>query len=160
MKQIPNYPNYYLTENGEVISKRTKREKKLTQHLDKFGYLRVGLMTPDNKCKTERIHRLMMETYGNPPPDDMIDPTVDHINGNKLDNRIKNLQWLSNRDNSYKGIKDTIKTYILELPTGELITVTNLNRWCKEYNINPSSIRKAYRLNHKYKGYRIIKKID
>lgn len=160
MKQILRYPDYYITENAEIISKRCKKEKKKTTYIDKMGYFSVGLMSPDNKCKTERIHRLMIETYGNPPPDNMIDPTVDHVNGNKLDNKIDNLQWLSNKDNAYKAAQDSFKTYILETPESELITVTNLNRWCKEYNMNPSSIRKTYKYNHKYKGYRIIKKID
>ena len=158
MKQILRYPDYYITENAEIISKRCKKEKKLSQYIDKMGYFSVGLRSPNNKCKTERIHRLMIETYCNPPPDDMIDPTVDHVNGNKLDNRVNNLQWLSNRDNAYKHGKKYEKTYTIQNRNGEIIVIKNLNRWCKENNISNKNMRATYDNNFYCQGYKIVEK--
>ena len=160
MKKIKDCPDYYITENGEVISKRTKKEKKLSLNADMFGYYKVVLITQEGKKKTERIHRLMMETYGNPPPDDMKDPTVDHINGDKLDNRIDNLQWLSNKDNAHKAAKDSMKTYTIEHKNGDKFVIENLNKWCRDNNLIPATLRRTYRLGWWHKDYRIIARQD
>jgi hypothetical protein len=160
MKQIKDYPDYYITENGEVISKRTKKEKKLCPGVDMFGYYRISLMSKEGKTKTLRIHRLVMETYGNPPPDDMKDPTVDHINGDKLDNRIDNLQWLSNKDNAYKSKKDKIKTYMIEDMNGDKFIIKNLKKWCKDNNLNRRNMSSTYTKKYYCKGYRIIEKMQ
>ncbi len=158
MKQLKDFPDYYITENAEIISKRTKNEKKLTPHIDNFGYLRVGLQTPEGKCKTERIHRLMILTYGEHPPKSMKNPTVDHINGNKLDNRINNLQWLSNENNAYKSAKNRICKYKIESKTGEIFIVENLNNWCRENNLDSHSLRRSYHTGWWHKNYKIIEK--
>ena len=160
MKQLKNFPDYYITENAEIISRRTKNEKKLTPHVDKFGYLSIGLQTLEGKCKTERIHRLMILTYGEHPPKSMKNPTVDHINGNKLDNRINNLQCLSNEDNAYKSAKDRISKYTIENKNGEIFVIKNLNNWCRENNLDSHCLRRSYNKGWWHKNYKIIEKQD
>jgi hypothetical protein len=158
MKVIAGHPNYYITTSGEIISKRTKKEKILKPHIDKFGYYRVGLMVSNTKSKTLRVHRLMMDTYGNPPPTDMVNPTVDHINGNKLDNRIENLQWLSNEENSFKASHP--KIYLIEDKNGELIIVQNMKKWCRDNNLTYSNMLATYTHNFYHRGYKIASKFD
>ena len=55
------------------------------------------------RCVTrdKKIHQIVMELYGAPCPDPSY--VIDHINGNKTDNRVENLQWVSQRDNVRKG---------------------------------------------------------
>lgn len=158
MKQLKRFPDYYITKDAEIISKRTNNQKKLSQNIDKFGYLRIGLRTPEGKTKVERIHRLMIETYGKEPPKDMKNPTVDHINGDKLDNRIDNLQWLSNEDNAYKSAKDSIKTYTLQTKSGVIFVVENLTEWCRENNLDRCSLLRSYTKGWWCKDYKIISK--
>jgi len=160
MKQLKRFPDYYITEDAEIISKRTKNQKKLNPHVDHYGYLRITLCTPKNKQKSESIHRLMIETYGKEPPKDMKNPTVDHINSNKLDNRIDNLQWLSNGDNAYKSAKGRIKSYKIQDKSGEIFIIENITKWCKENNLDRCCLLRSYNKGWWHKNYKIISKQD
>ena len=52
-------------------------------------------------ARDKKIHQIVMELYGPPCPDPSY--VIDHINGDKTDNRVENLQWVSQRDNVRKG---------------------------------------------------------
>lgn len=98
-----NYKNikhnaYEIDENGNVWSNLT--QKFLRACKDKDGYLKVRLRTNDNKASVLRIATLVLYTYGGPPPDNIIDPTVNHIDSNILNNNISNLEWLGRGENS------------------------------------------------------------
>ena len=88
MKDIPGFEGLYaVTSCGRVWSHQSKIF--LTPREDKDGYLRVGL-TKNGKQYTRFIHRLVAETYL-PNPSNL--PLINHINENKQDNRLSNLEW-------------------------------------------------------------------
>lgn len=92
--QIKDYPEYYVTDNGDVYSRNyrnTGRIKKMTPAKRPDGYLRIVL-----KNKGYYIHRLVAEAFI-PNPDNKLQ--VNHKNGNKTDNRVENLEWLSRSEN-------------------------------------------------------------
>lgn len=86
---IPSYPNYQVTIDGKV--KNIKTNRYLKPSLNTKGYQFITLCN-NGKRKQKTIHRLMgdffLENFYNYP-------TIDHINRNKLDNRLKNLRWAS-----------------------------------------------------------------
>jgi len=84
MKQYKNTP-YFITENGEVF----RDGRKLKLNSNNAGY--VSVLLSNGKIRTRKtIHRLVAETYL-PNPKNL--RQVNHKNGNKLDNRISNLEW-------------------------------------------------------------------
>jgi len=89
---------YLISTDGNVWSKRSN--KMLKPNTDKYGY-EYFVFCVDGKRKTVKKHRLIAETFI-PNPENK--PTVDHINCNKKDNRICNLRWATNKEQSNNPI--------------------------------------------------------
>lgn len=99
---IKEFPNYMVSEWGEVWSKRRKGTKgrllKPGKHMD--GYPQVA---PD--LHTIAIHRLVAQAFIENP---QMLPCVHHIDHNKTNNCAWNLEWVTNRQNLfYSGIAKT-----------------------------------------------------
>lgn len=90
MKTIPGFPNYTIDINGVVMG---AAEKKQTQ--GKNGYKYVTLYA-NNVGKKLYIHRLMAELY---IPNPKNKRTVNHIDGNKHNNALSNLEWHTDSEN-------------------------------------------------------------
>lgn len=74
---------------------RTYPEKILICHKDLKGYYRTNLAL-NGRNTTVKIHRLVAQAFI-PNPENK--PQVNHINGNKKDNRVENLEWTTNNEN-------------------------------------------------------------
>lgn len=70
------------------------------------GYIRVTLCN-EEYCKPFKIHRLVAEHFI-PNPENK--PQVNHINGDKTDNRVDNLEWCTNGENQLHAYKLGLKT--------------------------------------------------
>ena len=90
---IAEYPNYSINEFGEV--KSIYVSKKLKPRTAGRGYYCYQLRN-ENGVKNEYIHRLVAKTFI-PNPENL--PQVDHIDGDKSNNHVSNLRWVSGYDN-------------------------------------------------------------
>jgi hypothetical protein len=94
---IPNFPNYKISPEGNVLSLNYSGGK--SSRILKFGtsrdYLNVTLYK-DKKPITVKPHRLVAALFCNNPDNKA---EVNHIDGNKLNNNYKNLEWVSSSEN-------------------------------------------------------------
>lgn len=100
-KAIPGYDGYEVSNLGNVKSLKFNSEKILKPNVSYSGYLYLNLRT-NNKTKAFRIHQLVVMAFLNHIPNGKMDLVVDHINDVKTDNRLENLQVVSQRENCKK----------------------------------------------------------
>ena len=93
-----SYSNFEINELGDVRNISTNHIYK--KSISKQGYYFVSLpMGERGKVKYIRVHKAVAETFL-PNPDNL--PYVDHIDENKLNCCLDNLQWISAKDNTNK----------------------------------------------------------
>lgn len=95
---------YSVSNMGNVKTKNwrnTKKEAVLKPAKDKKGYLRVGLCINGNS-KTFKVHRLVASAFISNP---LNKPQVNHKDGNKSNNSIYNLEWVTCSENQIHAIK-------------------------------------------------------
>ena len=101
-KDIEGFEGYQVSMKGRIRSLKGKEPKILKFGSGTGGYLKVDLRK-DNKTYTKRVHKLVAETFI-PNPEGKTE--VNHINGDKTDNRYFNLEWVSRSEN----IKHAVNT--------------------------------------------------
>ena len=98
---IKGYEGLYgISPDGRVFG--YKRKKFLTPRTIGRGYQGVSL-SKDGKTKQFLIHRLVAETYISNPNGL---PQVNHINEDKTDNRVENLEWTTAKENDNHGTRN------------------------------------------------------
>lgn len=99
-KEIPGLNGrYFISKTGDVLSLVYGYPKLLSPGKTGHGYLAVRLAIEQGKNKTFMVHRLVVMAYilkSDKWPENMV---TDHINGNKTDNRVENLELVTGQQN-------------------------------------------------------------
>lgn len=97
-RPISNFPNYEVSNLGNVRNKKRGNVLKPRVIVKKYGYkvYDVSITHTDGKQKHGRIHRLVAEAFI-PNPENLLE--IDHIDQNSLNNRVDNLRWVTRTEN-------------------------------------------------------------
>ena len=100
-KNIEGFEKYQISNYGNVKSFCMGKEKILKQKISKFGYHRVTL-SKNNKKHYKLISRLVgfafIENINNYPD-------INHIDANKSNNKVDNLEWCTKKQNTMHYVK-------------------------------------------------------
>lgn len=96
--------NYYITEDGRCYNSKTgKYLKGQTNH--KNGYVSFNITLPDGKKKRLYSHRLVALNYIENPHNKK---EVNHKNGDKQNNCVDNLEWVTSKENKQHGFENEL----------------------------------------------------
>jgi len=103
-KEIKGYTDYEIDTVGNVFttkgnSPHLSEDGKLSVRIQSAGYHQIK-MYHQGKIHQRLVHRLMWETFIGDIPDDM---TIDHIDDNRENNVLSNLQLMSRGENTKKS---------------------------------------------------------
>lgn len=100
-KEIKGFDNYWISNHGRVLSWKHNAPTFLTASKDREGYLHVRLYRKGTEQATLfKVHRLVALNFLKPNPDR---PTVNHKDGDKQNNHVNNLEWLTHYENLLHG---------------------------------------------------------
>lgn len=90
---IPTLPGFEITRLGVIRNKKTGHIK--SQYIGSTGYYMISV-TIGISSKPKRVHRLLAQTFKKNPKNL---PHINHDDGNKLNNALKNLKWTDHPGN-------------------------------------------------------------
>ena len=144
-KDVKGYEGEYLVSNmGRVKSIKKKfgtlhQETILKPATIWTGYLRVGLVK-DKKSKSIFVHRLVAQEFI-PNPENK--PIINHINGDRTDNRVENLEWCTQKENCNRSdkVKNGERYNSVKVIDSEGNIFNSYRSAAKHYNINPNTVK-------------------
>lgn len=146
-KEIKGYEGlYFCNLNGDIFSnpKKTRkgvRKMKPSKYI-KSGYLSIDLCK-EGKVNKYLVHRLIANAFI-PNPENK--PEVNHINGNKTDNRVQNLEWNTKSENQLHSITKGLRTTVGEKNSQSKLTECNVLKILLD-NRKYSEISLEYRIS-------------
>lgn len=118
---------------------------------DKDGYLKVSISLKIEGVRStynEPLHRVIYRAFKGEIPDGL---TIDHIDDDKSNNALDNLQLMTAEENAIKG---NARNWVVRHPDGSEEKVYNLTGWCRDRGFHKAHLHSIAKGTSKCKSYR------
>ena len=155
-KTIDNFENYQISTCGRI---KNKKGEILKPQKNIYGYLNIILYKrqPNKKTliKSLRIHRLVLENFK--PCKNMDKLQVNHIDHDRTNNHLDNLEWTTPKENCNKKNKKEIFYNSIGCYDESGNYFNSYREAAKHYNISPNTVKndcigKTKRIETNYKN--------
>ena len=130
IKEITDFPKYLIDTDGNIYNKRTNKKLKISDN--GRGYKKVSLYTEEGKMVNKYIHRLVAETFID-NPNNLSE--VNHIDEDKSNNCVDNLEWCDRKYNNNYGSKPR-QNYLMGKFLGYFQIKDELGRITGKYDLD------------------------
>lgn len=154
-KPIEGFEDYLARSDGNIYS--LKKKKILSKWVDNVGYYQVVLYKNGKRCY-KRVHRLIAESFLFPMDNCN---QVNHKDGNKLNCKLSNLEWTTNRDNTkhgydnnlYYSAKRSFPLLAINKETLEELEFTSIRECAESLNLNRKTLSNILNGSKKTNNY-------
>lgn len=184
-KQINGYPDYMISDEGEVISTArpvySKRKKSVVIHkrnqtikpayVNGYYYVTIGRKSEGTR-KTFKVHRLVADAFCEKRSGCN---EVNHIDGNKTNNRACNLEWCTSSENQkhayanglskttkakhesfMKNRKDNSVPLTVTAPSGLVKSYASMQAFADDLGVDRSVVSRAKKHGRTLYGYNFV----
>src|SRR5574344_1886834 len=147
---LKQYDKYLVDENFNIYSARTN--KKLTPHKGTDGYMQVECRDKDGHLNHQRVHVILAHCFL-PNPNQY--KYVNHIDSDKTNNALSNLEWCSNSQNVKHGwdngrnIKWRIKVKAINKETKETFSADSIKELSKILHLDRHKVSRILKGEYK-----------
>jgi hypothetical protein len=117
IKELPGFTGYTIDINGRIVNAKTNHE--LVLRIGTTGYYSTVI-----RGKTAKLHRMLALAF---IPNTGNKKTVNHIDGNKLNNNLSNLEWATSSENNKHAYDTKLKTTHKSYSKEDEETILNMN---------------------------------
>lgn len=161
-KPLLEYKGIEVSSIGRVRKAANKRRKEriLTEFpKDRDGYCRCSVQRLDGTWTSQPVHRLVAKAFISNPENK---EAVNHIDGNRSNNRVDNLEWVTARENVLHSFRYGSRKICKNIPRNTILTdyqisqidtlrtIYTVNQISKLFNIEYQSLKNII---HKKKQY-------
>lgn len=133
IKEHPIHKGYFASIDGLVYSKRKQKIKFIATHVT-GDYLAFGIYL-NGKRKHTTVHKFVYECFNGLVEKEYV---IDHINENKLDNRLENLRKVTPQENTAFSVGISIR---VETNDGNIVEFNSLRKCGNYFNTSHGTVR-------------------
>lgn len=152
-KPLQEYKGIEVSSIGRIrkAANKSRKERILTEFpKDRDGYCRCSVQKLDGTWTSQPVHRLVAKAFIDNPSSK---EAVNHIDGNRTNNKVENLEWVTPRENVLHSFKYGKRKIYREVPMNSLLTefqieqidklrdLYTVNQIAKLFNIEYQSLK-------------------
>ena len=158
-KDIEQYPGYQVSNLGQIKSFKQSKEGRILKPKVNGGYMGIDFRK-DGKTYYGLVHRIVLSTFS--PIEEWETLTVNHIDGNPSNNKLENLEWMTQSENS-RYSREVLRTgnaiqqvHIIELNGAEKF-YNSVTEAAKEMGVAKGTISRWVNKQRSYEGkYKLV----